>query len=44
MVDVTATKKLQQEYQVRGVLTEIVYDRGVELFRITGFEPPARFL
>jgi len=35
---------LQKTYEVRGVPTVIVYDGGSEVFRITGFEAPAKFL
>ncbi len=35
---------LAAEYGVRGVPTVIVYRNGREAFRITGFEPPERFL
>ena len=39
-----ANRKLASAYGVRGVPTVIVYRDGTELFRITGFEPPERFL
>jgi thiol:disulfide interchange protein len=35
---------LATEYRVMGVPTVIVLSGGEEVFRITGFEPPARFL
>jgi thiol:disulfide interchange protein DsbD len=35
---------LATEYRVVGVPTVIVFSGGEEVFRITGFEPPARFL
>jgi thiol:disulfide interchange protein DsbD len=35
---------LAKEYGVRGVPTVIAYRDGSEVFRITGFEPPERFL
>ena len=35
---------LQEEFDVRGVPTVVVWNGGVERFRITGFEPPERFL
>ncbi len=37
-------RKLAAAYGVRGVPTVIVYRGGREAFRITGFEPPGRFL
>lgn len=47
-VDLTRSSKenleLQETYEVRGVPTVIVYRGGAERFRITGFEPPDRFL
>lgn len=39
-----ANRKLAAAYGVRGVPTVIVYRSGHEAFRITGFEPPERFL
>jgi thiol:disulfide interchange protein DsbD len=35
---------LASEYRVMGVPTVIVFSGGEEIFRITGFEPPAQFL
>ncbi len=35
---------LATEYRVMGVPTVIVFSGGEEIFRITGFEPPAQFL
>ena len=47
-VDMTRTspgnQALAAEYGVRGVPTVIVYHGGKEAFRITGYEPPERFL
>jgi thiol:disulfide interchange protein DsbD len=47
-VDLTRSSEENQalatEYGVRGVPTVIVFSGGEEAFRITGFEPPARFL
>ncbi len=37
-------RSLAAEYGVRGVPTVIVYRDGREAFRLTGFEPPERFL
>lgn len=37
-------QELAEEYRVVGVPTVIVYRDGREAFRITGFEPPERFL
>lgn len=39
-----ANQALTTEYQVVGVPTVIVFSGGEEIFRITGFEPPERFL
>jgi thiol:disulfide interchange protein DsbD len=39
-----AGQALTTEYGVRGVPTVIVFAEGEEVFRITGFEPPERFL
>ncbi len=39
-----ATQKLVTDYRVVGVPTVIVLSGGAEVFRITGFEPPERFL
>ncbi|MCG6948901.1 MAG: thioredoxin fold domain-containing protein [Acidobacteria bacterium] len=38
------TQDLAIEYGVAGVPTVIVFSGGEEVFRITGFEPPAQFL
>ncbi len=38
------TNAIRRRYEVRGVPTVIVYRDGAEAFRITGFEPPERFL
>jgi thiol:disulfide interchange protein DsbD len=38
------TQALASEYRVMGVPTVIVFSGGEEVFRITGFEPPAQFL
>jgi len=38
------TQTLAAEYRVMGVPTVIVFSGGEETFRITGFEPPAKFL
>ena len=47
-VDLTRSSEKNQalatEYRVMGVPTVIVFSGGEEVFRITGFEPPARFL
>jgi len=47
-VDLTRSSEESQalatEYRVMGVPTVIVFSGGEEVFRITGFEPPARFL
>jgi thiol:disulfide interchange protein DsbD len=47
-VDLTRSNRENQalatEYRVMGVPTVIVFSGGGEVFRITGFEPPARFL
>jgi thiol:disulfide interchange protein DsbD len=37
-------QRLTGEYEVLGVPTVIVVSEGEEVFRITGFEPPAQFL
>ncbi len=37
-------QKLATTYRVLGVPTVIVFSGGEEVFRITGFEPPAKFL
>jgi thiol:disulfide interchange protein DsbD len=37
-------RELAETYRVVGVPTVIVYRGGSEAFRITGFEPPERFL
>jgi thiol:disulfide interchange protein DsbD len=37
-------RELAETYRVVGVPTVIVYRHGSEAFRITGFEPPERFL
>jgi thiol:disulfide interchange protein DsbD len=37
-------QELATEYRVMGVPTVIVFSGGEEIFRITGFEPPAQFL
>jgi len=37
-------QELATEYRVMGVPTVIVFSDGEEIFRITGFEPPAQFL
>ena len=39
-----ANQALTTEYAVMGVPTVIVFSGGEEVFRITGFEPPGRFL
>ncbi len=39
-----ANQKVTSEYGVMGVPTVIVFSGGEEIFRITGFEPPERFL
>lgn len=39
-----AGRRLTESYDVRGVPTVIVLDGDGERFRITGFEPPERFL
>ena len=39
-----ANQELTSEYGVMGVPTVIVFAGGEEIFRITGFEPPERFL
>ena len=39
-----ANQDLTTEYSVMGVPTVIVFSGGEEIFRITGFEPPERFL
>ncbi len=39
-----ANQALTTEYGVMGVPTVIVFSGGEEVFRITGFEPPGRFL
>ncbi len=39
-----ANQALQEKFDVRGVPTVVVWNGGVERFRITGFEPPDRFL
>jgi thiol:disulfide interchange protein DsbD len=39
-----ANSMLTSEYRVMGVPTVIVFSGGQEVFRITGFEPPERFL
>ena len=39
-----ANQALTTEYGVMGVPTVIVFSGGEEAFRITGFEPPGRFL
>jgi thiol:disulfide interchange protein DsbD len=39
-----ANQELTGEYGVMGVPTVIVFAGGEEIFRITGFEPPERFL
>jgi thiol:disulfide interchange protein DsbD len=39
-----AGQALTAEYDVLGVPTVIVFEGGSEAFRITGFEPPERFL
>jgi thiol:disulfide interchange protein DsbD len=47
-VDLTRSSKENQglatKYRVMGVPTVIVFSGGEEVFRITGFEPPAQFL
>ena len=47
-VDLTRSDETNQdltaEYEVLGVPTVIVFRDGLEAFRITGFEPPERFL
>jgi len=47
-VDLTRSTETNQaltsEYGVMGVPTVIVFSGGEEIFRITGFEPPERFL
>jgi thiol:disulfide interchange protein DsbD len=47
-VDQTRASKeavaLAKEFEVRGVPTVMLYRDGEEVFRITGFEPPERFL
>jgi thiol:disulfide interchange protein DsbD len=47
-VDMTRSSEENQalatEYRVMGVPTVIVFAGGEEVFRITGFEPPAQFL
>jgi thiol:disulfide interchange protein DsbD len=47
-VDMTRSSEENQdlatEYRVMGVPTVIVFSGGEEIFRITGFEPPATFL
>ena len=47
-VDLTRSSEENQalvnEYEVVGVPTVIVFSGGEEVFRITGFEPPAQFL
>ena len=47
-VDLTRSDETNQqltaEYEVLGVPTVIVFRDGLEAFRITGFEPPQRFL
>ncbi len=47
-VDLTRSSEANQvlttEYRVVGVPTVIVFSGGEEIFRITGFEPPERFL
>jgi thiol:disulfide interchange protein DsbD len=47
-VDMTRSSEenqdLASEYRVMGVPTVIVFSGGEEIFRITGFEPPATFL
>jgi thiol:disulfide interchange protein DsbD len=47
-VDLTRSSEENQalatKYSVRGVPTVIVFSGGEEIFRITGFEPPAKFL
>jgi thiol:disulfide interchange protein DsbD len=47
-VDLTRSSAENQalagEYRVMGVPTVIVFSGGEEIFRITGFEPPAQFL
>ncbi len=47
-IDLTRSSEENQalatEYEVRGVPTVIVFSGGEEAFRITGFEPPAKFL
>jgi thiol:disulfide interchange protein DsbD len=40
----TENQTLATEYRVMGVPTVIVFSGGEEIFRITGFEPPAQFL
>ena len=37
-------QELATEYRVMGVPTVIVFSKGEEIFRITGFEAPAQFL
>jgi len=39
-----ANQSLTASFGVVGVPTVIVFNGGVEVFRITGFEPPERFL
>ncbi len=39
-----ANEALTTEYRIMGVPTVIVFSGGEEVFRITGFEPPERFL
>jgi thiol:disulfide interchange protein DsbD len=39
-----ANQKVTGDYGVMGVPTVIVFSGGDEIFRITGFEPPQRFL
>ena len=39
-----ANEALTSEYRIMGVPTVIVFSGGEEVFRITGFEPPERFL
>ena len=47
-VDLTRSSAESQaratEYRVMGVPTVVVFSGGEEVFRITGFEPPAKFL
>jgi thiol:disulfide interchange protein DsbD len=47
-VDLTRSSEANQamatKYRVMGVPTVIVFSDGEEIFRITGFEPPAQFL